>query len=335
MADPRWAELVDGAPDACVFHHPLWLALLRDCYGYGMAAACLAGTDGKLVAGLPIATVRSRLTGTRLVSVPFSDVCGPITGADDERAIELIAAVDAERRRLGLKLEIHAEVPSLPDGAPSDRFYHHVVSLDGGVEAVLRQQVKQPKRRGASIAREHGVTAVRSVDVHALDAFFALHVLTRHRLGLPTQPRRFFRGLTGLFERGLGFVLLARWKERVTAAAVYLQHRSTLTYKFGASDPAHLDKRPNDLLHLEALRVGHDLGCSVLDLGRTELDNDGLRRFKRQLGAEERELIYTMAPRRKHTRSVRSVSNLSRTVIRHAPPTFGKLLGAAVYRHFG
>jgi CelD/BcsL family acetyltransferase involved in cellulose biosynthesis len=216
VADDRWSELVKRSPDACVFHNPLWLALLRDRYRYPMTAVCLAGAGGELTAGLPIATVRSRLTGTRLVSVPFSDVCGPIVETSGHEE-ELLAAVDTERKRLGLALEVHAEVPSLPGSAPSDRFYHHVVPLDGGADVVLRKRVKQSKRRGASRARRLGVTVSQRVDAGALDAFFRLHVLTRHKLGVPTQPRRFFRGLAELFDHGLGFVLVAEWEARPVA----------------------------------------------------------------------------------------------------------------------
>jgi CelD/BcsL family acetyltransferase involved in cellulose biosynthesis len=333
LSDPRWAELVEWAPRASVFHHPLWLSLLSECYRYPIVAVCLQEPGGRLVAGLPIATVRSRLTGTRLVSVPFSDVCPPIVDSDaQERA--LLAAVDAERTRCALPLEVHAEVPSLPGGATSESFYRHLIPLEGGRDDVLRR-VAQPKRRAASKADKLGVEVHRRTDEGALDSFFRLHVLTRHKHGLPTQPRSFFRGLTRLFDSDLGFVLLAEWEETPIGASVFLKHRETLTYKYGASDPKHLEKRPNDLLMLEALALGCEYGCTTLDLGRTEDYNDGLRRFKRQLGAEEQVLTYTAAPPREHADSVRSVSSLQQRVIRRLPPAFGRALGAAVYHHFG
>src|SRR5581483_8890984 len=125
------------------------------------------------------------------------------------------------------------------------------------------------KRRGARLAQESGVTIRRATDRDAIDAFFRLQVLTRRRLGVPTQPRSFFRGLANLFDHALGFVLLAELDGRAIAANIYLQHRTRLTYKYGASDPAHLGKRPNDLLHLEGLRIACETGCQVLDLGRT------------------------------------------------------------------
>src|SRR5438105_339424 len=97
IADGRWGALVANAADACIFHHPSWLELLRDQYGYRMLACCvLDGADGEGAprAGLPLALVASRLTGRRLVALPFSDVCPPV-GGDDAAVAELGAAAEA------------------------------------------------------------------------------------------------------------------------------------------------------------------------------------------------------------------------------------------------
>jgi CelD/BcsL family acetyltransferase involved in cellulose biosynthesis len=334
LADPRWAKLTRTAQNATIFHDPLWLSLVRDCYRYPMSAVCLTDSDGELAAGLPIATVRSPFTGTRLVSVPFSDISGPVL-ASPELEEPLLAAVAAERSRLNLRLEVHAEVPLLAHSAPSEQFFHHVVTIDSDFDSLARARVKSSKRRCAAKARKLGVSATQRRDAAAIDAFFGLHVLTRRRLGVPTQPKRLFSGLLPIFEHDRGFVLLIEWEGQPIGAGVYLRHGSTLTYKYGASDPKHLDKRPNDLLQLEALRIACELGCTKLDLGRTELDNDGLRRFKRDFGAEERVLTYTMSPPPVKQKSVRSVSRTQQALIQRMPPSFGRLVGAAVYRHFG
>jgi len=332
VTEPRWGELVERTDGARIFHHPSWLRLLRDFYRYPITAVCLA--DGsELVAGLPIAIVRSRVTGVRLVSLPFTDVCEPLCDAPD-REEELRAAVEAERRRLALPLEVHADLGPSYGGSCSERFYHHVVTAMGGADAVFGR-VNPAKRRAAARARTLGVSVEKRTDPPAVAAFFALHVRTRRRLGIPTQPRGFFSALRELLDDGFGFVLLARWRDRPIAANIYLLHKRVLTYKYGASDPAHLDKRPNDLLQMEALRILCDAGCETFDMGRTELDNHGLQRFKRQLGAEQRELRYTRLPASPDQRTVRSVSGFQRALIRRAPPAFGRYLGAAIYRHFG
>jgi hypothetical protein len=330
VSDERWSRFVERAPQSCVFHHPLWLRLLRDCYRYPMSAVCVARSDGELVAGLPIAEVRSRLTGSRLVSVPFSDVCGPLVtaaGSDDA----LLTAVDAHRRQAGLSLEVHADVQTLPSSATSARFVHHIVPLDGEPDAVVKR-VRREKRRGASRARRLGVEVRRRTDREAVGTFFRLHAATRHRLGVPTQPRRFFYGLVELFAHGLGFVLLAEWQGQPIAAAVYLQHQMVLTCKYSAWDVRHHDKYANDLIQIEAIRLAADAGCSALDMGRAELADTGLRRFKHELGAVERELTYTTAPPAKR-KSGHSVPKLQRSLIQRSPGLVGELLGSALYRH--
>jgi hypothetical protein len=69
LTDPRWEAFVTAASDALVFHHPAWLELVRDQYGYDLRAWALVEGD-RVVGGLPVARVRSRLTGTRLVAEP-------------------------------------------------------------------------------------------------------------------------------------------------------------------------------------------------------------------------------------------------------------------------
>ena len=333
IEDARWLELLQRAPDASVFHHPAWLRLLGDAYRYAMWAVCVR-EDGRLVAGLPVASVASRLTGRRLVALPFSDVVEPVLGGGAPEVREqLLAALDAERRRLGVPLEVHGDVPELAGAVPGDRFLHQWVPLAAGTEAVLTR-VDPSQRRHARRAREKGVTARRRVDREAIEAFFALHVRTRHRHGVPTQPKRFFRRFERLFADDLGFVLTGEHDGRVVAASVYLQFNGVMTQKYNASDPDRRDLRANTLIVTEALRLAREAGCHTFDFGRTELDNAGLRSYKRDFGARERQLTYTKVPVGPVGHSVRSVAGYQKAAIRRAPPAFGRLVGALLYRHF-
>src|SRR5262245_31869770 len=81
IGSPSWADFVAASPTSEVFHHPRWLELLRAQYGYELEACCVRG-EGGIEAALPFAQVNSRLTGSRLVSLPFSDVCSPALSAD-------------------------------------------------------------------------------------------------------------------------------------------------------------------------------------------------------------------------------------------------------------
>jgi Acetyltransferase (GNAT) domain len=314
VADERWLELVRRAPGATVFHHPAWLRLLRDTYRYELSA-CVVGD-----AGLPIAAV----TGRRLVALPFSDLCPPLGGTP-----ELVRALD--ELRAGRPLEVRGD---LEGGAAGERFHHHVLALEPDVEPVVRRFAKPQALRGVRRAQREGLTCERRTDAAALGTFFALHMRTRRRLGVPTQPRRFILGLERLFAEGLGFVLLVRAGDRPVAGAVFLTFRDVLTYKYGASDERFLQSRPNNLLFMEAIRWGCEHGMRTLDFGRTHWGQEGLRSFKLAWGAEERELRYRHlggVPAARHG----GLERLLGGAIRHSPPQAGRVIGEVLYRHAG
>jgi CelD/BcsL family acetyltransferase involved in cellulose biosynthesis len=334
--DPAWATFVDACPGALIFHHPTWLRLLRDQYGYELTSVCIQDEGDEVIAGLPLARIRSTLTGKRLVALPFSDVCGPLTraGAAGEPAAELAEAVQDEQRRLDTEVEIREEV-TLPGASVGDGFYHHTLELQPDIQAVEAGFSKSQVKRGIKKALREGVVVERATDRAALDTFYRLHLRTRRHQGVPTQPRSFIRRFERLFDEDLGFVLTARWRERAIAAAIFLTFNGTLTYKYGASHRAYLSKRPNNLLFSEAICWGCANGMTVLDFGRTDLDNDGLRAFKRAWGADERLLLYTRLAQKPQAVRGEAAKAPLRFVIRHSPPLVGRLLGAVLYRHAG
>ena len=85
---------------------------------------------------------------------------------------------------------------------------------------------------------------------------------------------------------------MAQLENRPLAAAVFFYHGSQALYKFGASDYRFQQLRPNNLVMWEAMRHCAERGLAALNLGRTSLCNQGLRRFKLALGAVEEEIRY-------------------------------------------
>jgi CelD/BcsL family acetyltransferase involved in cellulose biosynthesis len=336
VRDPRWSAFIDRCPAATAFHHPAWLRLLRDQYGYAMAAACVTDADGELCGGLPFARIRSMLTGRRLVALPFTDACPPLiaAGAPPSAREELEAAVRAEQEGAGVEFEVRDWLPRL-GGASGERFYDHSLDLGPDPAAVEAGFSKSQVKRGIKKAVREGVTIERTTEVRALDEFYRLHVETRRHQGVPTQPRRFIRRFEELFAEGLGFVLLARWQGKPISAAVFLAFNGTLIYKYGASAREHLPKRPNNLLFSEAIRWGCLNGMSRLDFGRTDVDNEGLRAFKRAWGADERMLAYTRLPAGARRSAVPGGSARLGFVIRRSPPLVGQMVGSVLYRHVG
>jgi len=335
LADPRWARLVAAAPDASVFHHPEWLALLHRQYGYRMLACCIGADAGEPTAGLPLALISSRLTGRRLVGLPFSDVCPPLGVSEDagEATGDALGdALEGLREQEGVPLQVRG--PLAGRGTLGEVYYRHLVALEPDADAVRGRFTRSSALRGARRAQRDGVVVERRRDADALAAFYRLHLATRRHQGIPTQPRSFILGFSRLFDAGLGFVSVASVEGRPIAAAVFLHFNGVLTYKYGASDRRHLSMRPNNLLFLDAIEWGCAQGLHTLDLGRTDAEQESLRSFKTMWGAQEHELRYTnlgVAP----AQSTRSAPKALQHVIRRSPTLVSRGLGEMLYRHAG
>ena len=96
LYDPRWAAFLERHPEASVFHTPPWLSALARTYGYEPVVYGQV-QKGELASGTVFCRVRSWLTGSRLVSLPFSDHCQPLV-SDFEDLEEMLSAVQTDRK---------------------------------------------------------------------------------------------------------------------------------------------------------------------------------------------------------------------------------------------
>ena len=166
-----------------------------------------------------------------------------------------------------------------------------------------------------------------------VDVFYPLQLMTRRRLGLPAQPLRFFRLLwTDVLEQGLGHLTIVEAGGRPIAAAVFLEWNGVTVYKYGASDPRMWHLRPNNLIFAEEIAGACRAGQSTFHFGRTDVDDEGLQRFKLGWGAVEEPLRSTWfggAPSAESS----GPPALLRTVMRRSPPFAVRAIGAALYRY--
>ena len=334
--DSRWLAFLETAPDATVFHHPAWIDLLARRYRYPMSALCVVGDNGRIVAGIPLARVESRLTGKRLVALPFSDACAPAHAPDADATARaaLAAAILAEHRRTGLAVEIRERLDGLDGAMVTPRFLTHELELPEDPDAALKK-AKGQSRRDAAKAEREGVSIDRRTDRAGLQDFYALHLRTRQRQGVPTQPKGFILEFEKLFARGMGFVSIARYEGRPVAAAVFLIYGGTLYYKYSASDASALKLHPNHAFMADAIRHACELGLASVDFGRSDMENKGLASFKRSWGAAERELSYTYLGGGPAATGGGTAERIISALVRRGPAVTGRLIGTALYRHVG
>lgn len=335
LDDPQWIALVERMPGALPFHHPAWGSAIARCYGFeAFALALRDSTDlhGRHVAGFPVIELRSPITRRRRwSSLPFTDTCPALVEPEDSP--RLAKAVEAYRLSSGAsELEISGPLADLPSATSVQRV-HHVLPLDADVDAVERRYRSSVRRnirsaRGAGLRLRRGTT-----EAEMLDVFYPLHLQTRRRLGLPPQPRRFFRGIwRDVLAPGLGHLTIVEAGSRAVAAAVFLTWKDVTIYKYGASDPASWSLRPNNLLFAEEIAAAVAVGCTTFHFGRTDVHDEGLRRFKLGWGAEEepvRSTWFGREPPRERTGPPPAL----RTLVRRSPPFVARTVGEALYRY--
>ena len=330
--DERWTRFVERAPGALPFHHPSWARLLADCYGYRPFALVLQDGDGVAV-GIPVIEIRTVLGRRRWISLPFTDYLPPL--ARSEHLVPLLVSeMGAARQAQRIsQVEIRAAVTDLA-ARPQPSGFLHVLRLAPDPAKVFRTFHRSQVQQRIGKAERDGVTVQRaSSKVDLTQTFYELHLETRHRLGVPIQPRRYFDLLwERIVKPGHGFVLLAYWKAMPIAAAVFLAWNGTVTYKYSASRQEFWRLRPNNLIIWNGIRWGCENGFHTFDFGRTEPGNEGLRSFKSGWGTSEQPLTYSLLAGTTPTQAITRAAEMLRRPIQTMPAWFCRLIGELAYK---
>lgn len=333
--DERWKAFLASKPESTIFHHPAWLNVLAESYGYRPLILAACDRDGEIRAGLPFMEVRSLLTGPRWVSLPFTDYCAPLY-CDPESLNQLTndlaylyEAGSVPRIEIRWELPIHRAIHS------HSAYYLHTVRLNTEPHEVMKG-FKRTHRQNIGTAEKRGVNIEWGRDEDYIRLFYEMQLETRRRKGLPVQPWKFFDLLEkNVLAQDLGFILLAFKDAQCLAGGLFLHWQKTLTYKYAASSDIGQEYRPNNLLSWTAMRWGCENGFTSFDLGRTGLEHGGLRRFKQGWGAEEDKLSYSTLPGPTQDAGDGKLMSYMETVIQKTPPWVCKAAGELLYRHYG
>jgi hypothetical protein len=341
--DPRWAELVFGHPRGSVFHTPAWLEALQRTYGYRSVAFTTSPPGVPLINGLVASQVNSWLTGRRLVSLPFSDHCEPLVdNSMDLRA--LVSGMEESSNRDGLRyLEIRPRSLDLQGiSALSQSSYSyavHELNLRPDLDSMYRNIHKSTQRNIQRAARE-GLAYQEGRCKYLLDHFFRLYVSTRRRLGVPPQPKNWFRNLIACFGEALEIRVAFRGLQPISALLM-LRHKNTVTYKYGCSDARYNQFGATHSLFWRIIQEAKEGGMRVLDLGRSEQENSGLITFKDRWGARRSTITYSRfvespdSMDQYKTDGGSWVERGARQLLRRLPEPLLIAVGKGFYRHIG
>ncbi len=338
--DARWQAFVENHPGAGVFHTAGWLEALRRTYGYQPVVYTTTPSGQDLTNGIPFCQVRSRLTGHRLVSLPFSDHCQPLV-ANNGQLFELLTAAKQEITNnrweyVELKplLCWSSDIVRTSELTTSHDAVIHRLDLRRSLDDIVRRFHKDCIRRKIVRSEREQLRYEEGTTQNLLQKFYRLLLLTRRRHQIPPQPFSWFRNLVACLGQRMK-IRIASLNDGTPAAAILtLSFKNVVTYKYGCSDPRFNALGGTVMLLWRTVQDAKKEGAVELDLGRSDFDTPGLIDFKNHWGADQAGITYYCYPAVSR-RGLRNglITTTAKRLVAAVPDSVLGAIGGMFYRH--
>lgn len=344
--DPRWDAFVERHPFGWVTHLSAWKRVLESAFphmrGHYMA---LVDDAGEIQAGLPIYEVRSRLTGNRLVSIPFATISDPLVSSHEQLDILLEAAKFLSKSLDIADIEIRTtksyNFMTNKGFLGTHYFKIHYIDLIPGIDELWKSLQQKSVRYEINKAQKNNLGLETGHDQNDLLIFFKLYVDTRKRLGLPPHPYNFIKLLWEEFNTSKKLILyMAKYKNQTIVAHIVFRFNNRVSAEFEGWDRTFYKLSANPFLFWEEIKSAKNDGFKVYDFGRTSPKSKSLMKFKSHWGTKVSDLpiFYLNYKYNRNTIKLneeRIIYTLTRKVFRHLPTPILKTIGEACYKHLG
>ena len=299
--EAAWDEFVASHPNGWICMSTGWKRVLEENFPH-FKGYFLAMTDdrGAIQAGLGLYSVTSRLTGRRLVSVPFATLSDPLFSHEAQWSALADSAIFMSKELKSDYLEIRTN-QSMAEFPPDrfgviDMYRHHSILLDGDLDRIKKSFDRTCVRQRISRAEKSGVS-VHPVDTEKdLREFYRLYLISRKRIQRPPQPYRFIRSLWSHFGPDTVSVRLARYQKQNVAGIMLFRFRNRVSAEFLVIDEMFLAVSPGHLLFWEAIREAWNRKDRIFDFGRTAANNTPLMDYKNRWGTSVSGLPIYISP---------------------------------------
>ncbi len=337
IQDERWNEFLKRHPRASIFHTRGWLQALSRTYGFAPTVLSTSSPNQDLENGLVLCSVNSRLTGNRLVSVPFSDHCEPLVNTPEELAELKDFLVEWKNENAWEYVEIRPLSQLAPQAAApfvtTKEFVLHRLTLDSTISEIFQKLHKNSVQRKIRRAEREELDYEEGQSDALVEKFYHLLLRTRRRQQSLPQPIAWFRNLIDTLGDSLKIRVASKGKATV-ASILTIRYKNSLVYKYGCSDARYNYLGGTHLLFWRAIQEAKAAGLQEFDLGRSDVGALGLITFKERWGAARQPLMYwNYRGAQSHFLSV--FQPLIGPLFQVAPDFCLRLAGTLLYRHAG
>jgi hypothetical protein len=342
-SDGRWDRFVIGHPFGWIPHLSCWQRILEQSFPHmkGYYPALVRHRGGEIKAALPLFEVRSWLTGTKLVSIPWATLCDPLVGCSEEYRL-------LHQKALGMQKTLgagHLEVRSLhslgllEDGIPAEGpvFKHHYLLLNRDLDELRHTFHRSCIQQRISRAYASNLRVRTGESIEDLDILYAMHQKNRRHKCLPPHPYLFFRNMWEILAtEKLATLLIAEFRGRPVATLLLFKFKGRMSAEVAQMDEEYRNMSPNILLFWEAIKLGVRENYRIFDFGRTSPEHRSLLEFKSRWGTKVADMRCFYYPAEKGLGLVGRYSKsyrLLQFVCKNTPEFVQPYIGEFCYRH--
>jgi len=280
-----WQAFVLAHPRATFFHRFEWRALIAEQWRH-QPHFLIARRGDRIVGVLPLATMKTRLFGAALVSLPFCVYGGPLT--DDPEAL---AQLDARALEIAQREHVgHVEYRSLrrehADWPGSDLY----VTFRKSIAPSDDENMKAIPRKQRAMVRK-GIANGLSASFEDVDAFFPIYADNVHRHGTPGMPLSWFRALKDAFGEHCDTLVVRDPAGNPLSAVVSFWFRDEVLPYYAGDYESARGLAANDFKYWRLMCEAAARGCTLFDYGRSKVGT-GPYAFKKNWGFEPTPLAY-------------------------------------------
>jgi len=278
----KWDEYVYGSDFSSFYQLSSWKNVMEKSFDC-QTRYLIVAEDQDVRGILPLFIVKSLLFGTSISSMP-GGIC-----AENEIAMELLLEKGKEiaRQENAKYLKIRDGLYRWNSRIVTEIEHTSIMKLTRDADDLwrrfppkVRNQVRKAKKLGLKTA----------MGKRFLPQFYDVFAQNMRDLGTPVLPFRFFEDILEKFASETT-ILVVKLREEIIAAMLMFFFRDTVADPFASSKREYLSLCPNNLLYWEALKYSCEKGYKKFDMGRSQ-KGSGTFRFKKQWGAETRDLYY-------------------------------------------
>jgi lipid II:glycine glycyltransferase (peptidoglycan interpeptide bridge formation enzyme) len=329
-------QFIEECNDSSIYHHPAWIAAIEKSFNQNAYYLLFRNNAGDVAGILPFFTVKSIITGKRIVTLPLSTYCDPLISNDlFHECIDFIKKQFPDFNSFDLRtLKNYSNV--LNEFSEESEYVTHFLHLKDSIDDTFNAFHPTSVRASIRRAEKNKLTIKWGETIEELKIFYHLKLRLRKRLLLPPLPFNFFYNVwQSLKEFNMIHLPVVVKDNFPIAAGFILNFKDTFYLEYTAADKDYFNLYPNHKLFFEVIKKAHQKGAKKIDFGRTSLDNISLIAFKEKWAAKKEMIYHYHYPnkpivKKEQNRLKKVLTNINK----YLPDKLFEAEGKILYRHF-